>query len=313
LHVNNAAFLKQDFNFCWCPTLEVGTADSEGRSVSMHSSDVPDHLTQLVNHFANLRILTTKTGLINSLIPYAAKSNVNVFDITPTTFIIKMYNVNVDATVSPKKRSMNNKSKEVDISWEGFLEKYHEIKQGRFERERVPEYHCSKNMWIVKPSGLNCGRGIHVFQDLNDIKRFVEAEKKGVYVIQKYLEQPLLLWGRKFDMRIWVTVNESGKVFMYRNGYLRTSSEKFTLDLKGASFGDKQMVHLTNYCMQKNSENLGKFEDGNTLSFDDFQKYLDEFHGESRVDVREHIGSYVYDIAIVKVQPAITRLLLLKC
>ena len=35
------------------------------------------------------------------------------------------------------------------------------------------------------------------------------------------------------------------------------------------------MVHLTNYCMQRTSANLGKYEDGNTLSFAQLEEYLD--------------------------------------
>ena len=48
-------------------------------------------------------------------------------------------------------------------------------------------------------------------------------------------------------------------------------------DGKGAA--GRQMVHLTNYCMQRKSSNLGRYEEGNTLSLDQFQRYLDEFSG----------------------------------
>lgn len=37
------------------------------------------------------------------------------------------------------------------------------------------------------------------------------------------------------------------------------------------------MVNLGNAGMQKNSKNLGKFEDGNTRSYAEFQEYLDSF------------------------------------
>lgn len=51
----------------------------------------------------------------------------------------------------------------------------------------------------------------------------------------------------------------------YEEGYLRTSSEEFTTNLNANGSRHDKMVHLTNYCMQKHSKNLGKFEDGNTL------------------------------------------------
>ena len=35
------------------------------------------------------------------------------------------------------------------------------------------------------------------------------------------------------------------------------------------------MIHLTNDAVQKKSEDYGKYENGNKISFSDFQKYLD--------------------------------------
>ncbi len=68
-------------------------------------------------------------------------------------------------------------------------------------------------------------------------------------------------------------------IYIYHEGYLRTSSETFSLDLRASTTaasggGTSQMVHLTNYCMQKHSKNLGKFEEGNTLKYDDLQVLL---------------------------------------
>ena len=46
-------------------------------------------------------------------------------------------------------------------------------------------------------------------------------------------------------------------------------------------------MHLTNNAVQKCSKNYGEFEDGNQLSFDDFNKYLNEIN--SGVDFYEVI------------------------
>ena len=40
------------------------------------------------------------------------------------------------------------------------------------------------------------------------------------------------------------------------------------------------MIHLTNDSVQKKSEDYGKFENGNKISFQDFQKYLDTSYQE---------------------------------
>jgi len=67
------------------------------------------------------------------------------------------------------------------------------------------------------------------------------------------------------------SVNGYMKGYYYHEGYLRTSSKKFTT--KNVS---NVMIHLTNDAVQKKSNDYGKFESGNKLSYADFQKYLEE-------------------------------------
>jgi len=42
-------------------------------------------------------------------------------------------------------------------------------------------------------------------------------------------------------------------------------------------------VHLTNDAIQKKAEDYGKFENGNKLSYNDFQNYLDAKHADMSV------------------------------
>lgn len=53
---------------------------------------------------------------------------------------------------------------------------------------------------------------------------------------------------RKFDIRIWVFINFTGKCYMFKEGYIRTSSCEFKLD---PDHPDDQFVHLTNNAVQK--------------------------------------------------------------
>lgn len=68
------------------------------------------------------------------------------------------------------------------------------------------------------------------------------------FIIQKYIEKPLLIHKRKFDIRVWVLVSNTGKCYYFKEGYLRTSSSEFFMDGKHA---DNQYVHLTNNAIQK--------------------------------------------------------------
>ena len=57
-----------------------------------------------------------------------------------------------------------------------------------------------------------------------------------------------------------------GSVWYFKEGYVRTSSEPFTL----AKTSDEDlMVHLTNNAVQKNNKNYGKYEDGNIIGIPD--------------------------------------------
>lgn len=54
------------------------------------------------------------------------------------------------------------------------------------------------------------------------------------------------------------------KVYLFKQGYIRTSSYKYSTD--SATLSDNN-IHLTNNAVQKNNTEYGKYEDGNQLSF----------------------------------------------
>ena len=93
---------------------------------------------------------------------------------------------------------------------------------------------------------------------------FEAKYKHQKFIIQKYIERPLLLNQRKFDIRVWVFLDSRGQAYFCRQGYLRTSSYKFELDPDDP---DNRFVHLTNNAVQKFSKSFGSHEDGNILSF----------------------------------------------
>ena len=86
--------------------------------------------------------------------------------------------------------------------------------------------------------------------------------KSDIFVVQKYIEKPLLINRRKFDIRLWVLVTHEHKCFYFREGYCRLSGQPYTLENQENLF-----VHLTNNAIQKHGENYGAFEEGNILSF----------------------------------------------
>lgn len=81
-------------------------------------------------------------------------------------------------------------------------------------------------VWIVKPAALSRGRGIYL------IREFTELSPNEPLVVQRYIKEPLLISGYKFDLRIYalITSFQPLEVFLYKEGFARFSSEKFTLD-----------------------------------------------------------------------------------
>jgi hypothetical protein len=93
--------------------------------------------------------------------------------------------------------------------------------------------------------------------------------RSHICVIQKYIEKPLLYYGRKFDIRIWVLLTQNLNVYMFEEGHLKCCSINYNLN------SDNTFCHLTNYSFQKYNSNFGKYESGNEVSFSDFQKNID--------------------------------------
>ena len=88
-------------------------------------------------------------------------------------------------------------------------------------------------------------------------------------IVQKAIEKPLLYHGRKFDIRVWVLLTAQLEVYYYNAPYMRTSSSAYSADNLSTE------IHLTNNSQQKHLEEYSKFEEGNTLPFEEtLSKYL---------------------------------------
>jgi hypothetical protein len=105
--------------------------------------------------------------------------------------------------------------------------------------------------------------------------------KSNLFVIQKYIEKPLLIKERKFDIRLWVLITHEHRCHIFKEGYLRMSSKPFSISQESV---DNPFVHLTNNAIQKHDKDYGKEEEGNILSFEqgkehtgiDFFEYTSE-------------------------------------
>ncbi|BFF93840.1 tubulin glycylase 3A [Drosophila madeirensis] len=140
-----------------------------------------------------------------------------------------------------------------------------------------PQYSLDgyQNLWIVKPANKCRGRGILLMDNLKKILGVVNPSiaSKSRYVVQKYIERPLILFQTKFDIRQWflITNTQPLVVWFYRESYLRFSSQEYSLS------NHHESVHLTNYAIQKkytNGKRDKRLPSENMWDCYSFQAYL---------------------------------------
>jgi tubulin polyglutamylase TTLL4 len=119
------------------------------------------------------------------------------------------------------------------------------------DRERDTQ---GNQFYILKPVAASCGRGIK----LCDSKQRV-SKKEGV-LASKYVENPHLINGLKYDLRVYVLVTQYNplKVYIYNDGLVRFATEKYTMDPK---LMNQKFVHLTNFSINKKNTKFVKNND----------------------------------------------------
>ncbi|CAG2234581.1 TTLL1 [Mytilus edulis] len=153
----------------------------------------------------------------------------------------------------------------------------------------VEEFRKNPNTtWIMKPCGKARGIGIFLVNKLSQLKKwsrdtrgigiflvnklsqlrkwsqktnFTPPTSKDTYVISKYIDNPLLIGGKKFDLRLYVLVTSFRplKCYMYRLGFARFCTVKYNASVNEL---DNMFVHLTNVSIQKQGEDYNAVHGG---------------------------------------------------
>ena len=128
------------------------------------------------------------------------------------------------------------------------------------------------------------GRRIEVFNDFLQFMKFVMNEKemiindtskrilrsyvmdnqnpggnKGHIVVQKYLERPLLINGKKFNVQTWGLIDHDMKFYCFKEGFVKVGEESFSLE----NLDPK--IHLSNLNVKSGEDNT------NIWSFEQFK------------------------------------------
>ena len=118
-------------------------------------------------------------------------------------------------------------------------------------------------MWIYKPKNDYGGSGCHVydirmpqFQEI--IKR--DCEKRRNFVLQRYIENPLLIGGYKFHMRIFLLLTSMNPPcgYLHRGGQVLFSTKKYSYDHSTLGANFDKYAHLTNWSIHSLPENYDR-------------------------------------------------------
>ncbi|XP_068454763.1 protein polyglycylase TTLL10 [Clinocottus analis] len=217
---------------------------------------------QLVYQIPNNKVLTTKIGLLSSLRQYERiNSKVNhgqrlslklkMEEFIPTTF-------------------------RMDVREE--REAFFAHQEGVSKNE--------SHMWICKPTGLNQGRGIFLLKSQEDVAAFrlklqhtedIRSNGRTIHrqpqarIVQHYIQRPLLLKGKKFDVRSYLLIACTAPyVVFFCHGYVR-----LTCDLYDPS-SNNLSAHLTNQYMQKKNPLYSQLKEDTVWSMESFNAYVND-------------------------------------
>jgi tubulin polyglutamylase TTLL9 len=82
-------------------------------------------------------------------------------------------------------------------------------------------------------------------------------QEADAYVVQRYIDNPYLVGGKKFDLRLYVVVTSYSplNVWIYRSGFARFTNARYNSDVSDIT---NNFMHLTNVAIQKTAEDYDK-------------------------------------------------------
>lgn len=240
--------------------------------------------------------------------------------------------------------------------------KFQNLRPEQFGTKRFPTLFSGKNLWMLKPSGMNRGRGLELFTSLDELKKFLwmyvnegystqdystngysektkqspwvdfeskqddrqssfgpnystpsKAQKPSSrsgsleakvrpppsksstttihsFIIQKYIERPLLFKGFKFDIRVFALLTTSPhsssslSLYLHTEPYCRLSSYLYTLaDLN-------YFIHLTNNAVQSQSKLYGANGGGNVVGLEEVEREIKAAYDRQKEMRGEEVG-----------------------
>uniref|UniRef100_A0A8C9JWH4 Inactive polyglycylase TTLL10 n=1 Tax=Panthera tigris altaica TaxID=74533 RepID=A0A8C9JWH4_PANTA len=236
---------------------------------------------QLLYQLPNNKLLTTKIGLLSALREYS-----RVVSRTHKT-----------SPCAQAKKDTTSALEELTWTSPGCFGPQRVLKMEEFfpetyrldirdEREAFFTLFDENQTWICKPTASNQGKGIFLLRSQEEVAalqvKTQSIEDDPIYrkmpfrapqarVVQRYIQNPLLLDGKKFDVRSYLLIAcATPYMVFFGHGYARLTLSLYdphSSDLSG---------HLTNQFMQKKSPLYMLLKEDTVWSMDHLNRYIND-------------------------------------
>lgn len=262
------------------------------------------HRNVLLNHLWNNSCLVTKKGIFQSVRSFCRSNELSMSDYIPQTFFINSTIVDDQpddltdflAHNENHKTLHDNQDDAIYILKPGALSNRGcgivVVRGGEEILQLIGRSPTTTTMNTIDDTTPDI---IELPETTTEVKQNSKKVLKSIkgWIVQCYMERPLLVGGRKFDIRCYgllVYANHTLKGYIFADGYIRTSGKLYNLN----KLSDRE-THLTNDAVQQHAKSYGKYEAGNKLSYEEWGVCIARDYPHAPSDIVSQIISKIED------------------
>ena len=272
---------QDDWNIYWASvysTKQVFSADSHIR--------LGDH--QLINHFPNHYEITRKDLMVKNMKRYRKEMiregrDASVLDFVPTTFVLpgdyalfaEEYRKQPNTTLILKPSARAQGKGIFLINKLSQVRKWYATQVSlRGPRWRLSIVTCPRPFITTN---TRADTTVSLTSSLSQWPGAIKVNSSDAYVVSKYIQNPLLVGDKKFDLRLYVCVRSYRPLQAYKSSlcFARFCNFKYTEDEDDL---DNAFVHLTNVAVQKHSDSYNE-NHGSKWPLESLKFYLQSNYG----------------------------------